>query len=143
MSSMTSSSGHVALSSILIIDDDPDIRTTLTDLLTDEGYEVEAVNRGALAIQRVLERRFAAAILDIGLPDFDGLSILKVLTELDAIMPVIVLTGFVTVNNTIGSLIRSNGARISRRSPRFNTRSSTRVSMSRTTAIKASSTMTW
>src|SRR5687768_10333081 len=101
---MSSSLGRVALSSILIIDDDPDIRTALTDLLTDEGYEVEAVNRGALAIQRVLERRFAAAILDIGLPDFDGLSILKVLTELDAIMPVIVLTGFITVNNTIGSL---------------------------------------
>lgn len=104
MSFMNYSSGRIPLSSILIIDDDPDIRTTLTDLLTDEGYEVEAVNRGALAIQRVLERRFAAAILDIGLPDFDGLSILKVLTELDAIMPVIVLTGFVTVNNTIGSL---------------------------------------
>jgi PAS domain S-box-containing protein len=101
---MSSSLGRVALSSILIIDDDPDIRTALTDLLTGEGYEVEAVNRGALAIQRVLERRFAAAILDIGLPDFDGLSILKVLTELDAIMPVIVLTGFITVNNTIGSL---------------------------------------
>ena len=61
------------------------------------------LSRGTLAIQCMLERRFAAAVLDIGLPDFDGLSILKVLTELDAIIPVIVLTGFVTVNNTVGS----------------------------------------
>jgi PAS domain S-box-containing protein len=101
---MTSSLNRVALRTVLIVDDDQDIRAALTDLLISEGYEVESVGRGALAIQCVLERRFAAAILDIGLPDFDGLSILKVLMELDAIMPVIVLTGFVTINNTIGSL---------------------------------------
>jgi PAS domain S-box-containing protein len=93
---------------ILIVDDDPDIRESLGDMLRHEGYLVESAGSGEDALQRVQQMRFDAAILDIHLPDLHGLSVLKVLTELDASLPVIILTGDATADNTIGAL--SKGA---------------------------------
>lgn len=91
---------------VLIVDDDPDIRETLSDMLTFEGYDVESVGLGNDAVQQVRQKRFGAALLDIQLPDLNGLSVLKVLTELDPHLPVIVLTGHASTENTIGSLVR-------------------------------------
>ena len=89
---------------LLLIDDDPDIRHSVKDLLEYEGFAVTTASRGVEAIQHVLHHSFSAAVLDIGLPDFDGRTILKVLLELDAHLPVIVLTGHITIENTVGTL---------------------------------------
>ncbi len=91
---------------VLIVDDDPDTRETLSDLLVSEGYDVQSVALGADALEQVRHNRFGAVLLDIQLPDLNGLSVLKVLTELDPHLPIIVLTGHASAENTIGSLIR-------------------------------------
>ncbi len=91
---------------ILIVDDDPDIRESLGDMLLHEGYLVESAASGEDALHQAKQRPFQAAILDIQLPDLNGLSVLKVLTELDASLPVIILTGNATAENTIGSLAK-------------------------------------
>jgi len=91
---------------ILIIDDDPDIRKTLSDLLAREGYGVTAVSHGAEAIQQVKQERYGAALLDIQLMNPDGLSVMKAMGELDPKLPIIVLTGHSTVENNIGALLR-------------------------------------
>ncbi|MBS0171791.1 MAG: PAS domain S-box protein [Nitrospira sp.] len=96
--------GDIVQSAILIIDDDPDIRESLGDMLLHEGYLVESAASGEDALHHATQRRFQAAILDIQLPDLNGLSVLKLLTELDASLPVIILTGNATAENTIGSL---------------------------------------
>src|SRR5438034_11576285 len=75
---------------ILIVDDDPDIREALSDRLVLEGYTAQAVGTGGEAIQKVRHERYGAVLLDIGLPDINGLSVLKILTELDSKLPVIV-----------------------------------------------------
>jgi PAS domain S-box-containing protein len=80
-------------SSILLVDDDPDLRTVLSDALEHEGYRVEAVGQGAEALMRARQESFSAVILDIGLPDLDGQSVLHALLERDPTLPVIVLTG--------------------------------------------------
>lgn len=100
----TSQRGPIVHTAILIVDDDPDIRESLGDMLLHEGYIVESAASGEEALHQAKQKRFQAAILDIQLPDLNGLSVLKVLTELDASLPVIVLTGNVTAENTIGSL---------------------------------------
>jgi len=91
---------------VLIVDDDPDIRESLTDMLSHEGYLVHGAVSGTDALRQAKQMRYGAALLDIQLPDLNGLSVLKVLMELDAALPVIILTGNATPENTIGSLAK-------------------------------------
>lgn len=103
-----------SLTPILVVDDDPDIREALSDRLEYEGYRVSAVGLGEEAIARVREERFGAVVLDMGLPDLHGLAVMKVLMELDPNLPVIVLTGDPTVENTVGSFKKGAFAYLSK-----------------------------
>jgi PAS domain S-box-containing protein len=78
---------------ILVVDDETDICLALSDLLGNEGYQVEAVETGNEALRRVsLPHPYSAVILDLGLPDLDGLIVLQRLHGQDATLPVIILT---------------------------------------------------
>ncbi len=91
---------------ILIVDDDPDIRESLSDMLSHEGYAVQSAATGNEALQHAKREQYGAALLDIQLPDLNGLSVLKVMMELDPSLPIIILTGNATPENTIGSLTK-------------------------------------
>ena len=80
------------MTSLLIVEDDAAIRESLVDYLTDRGYHVAAAGtlRGA---ERELEsRRFAAVLLDLKLPDGDGLELLRGMRRAADPTPVLVLT---------------------------------------------------
>ena len=62
------------------------------DLLEHEQYEVIAVGTGTEAMAKVKVRSFSAIILDLGLPDFGGLALLKTLIQIDSTVPIIILT---------------------------------------------------
>jgi PAS domain S-box-containing protein len=93
---------------ILVVDDDPDIREALRDYLEHDGYRVETVGAGEPAIERVRHTRFGAVLLDVGLPDVDGLTVLRSLHEIEPSLPVVIFTAFTSYENTVGSL--SKGA---------------------------------
>ena len=82
--------------SLLIVDDDPDIRHALQDLLEHEGYLVQSVSTGQEALARVTQQHFHAMILDVGLPDQDGLSLLPVVKEADPLVTVVMISAHVT-----------------------------------------------
>lgn len=82
--------------SLLIVDDDPDIRHALQDLLEHEGYLVQSVSTGQEALARVTQQHFHAMILDVGLPDQDGLSLLPVVKQADPLVPVVMISAHVT-----------------------------------------------
>ncbi len=103
-----------ARSTILIVDDDPDIREALGDALEHDGYGVHAVERGSEAIHQVQQFRYGSVILDMGLPDMNGLSVLKLCLQIDPDLPVIVLTGQVTQENTVGSMTKGAFAYITK-----------------------------
>jgi len=67
--------------SILIVEDDEDLRLALADNLRDEGYDVECAATGAGAYEATAIRDFDLVILDIMLPDTDGYSICRALRE--------------------------------------------------------------
>lgn len=76
---------------VLIIDDEPAIRRFLRTSLVGQGYDViEAVN-GADAIRRMTDERPDLAILDLGLPDMDGLAVIQKIRLLTDI-PILVLS---------------------------------------------------
>ncbi|MGE0474152.1 MAG: PAS domain-containing protein [Nitrospirales bacterium] len=78
---------------ILVVDDETDICLALSDLLGSEGFQVESVETGAEALRRVsLAHSYSLVILDLGLPDMDGLTVLQRLHVQDKTLPVIILT---------------------------------------------------
>jgi len=79
--------------SILLVDDDPDTCESLTDLLEHHGYRVDSVSTGAQAIRKAKVDRFSTVILDLSLPDDEGITVLRVLKEAVLATPVIILTG--------------------------------------------------
>lgn len=86
---VTSSQEKAAL---LIVDDDPDIRDALTDLLTHYGYDVTCAATGKEALREFRASTFHAVILDLGLPDLHGLVVLQQLVTDRPTVPVIVFT---------------------------------------------------
>ncbi|HVG02675.1 MAG TPA: response regulator, partial [Nitrospira sp.] len=92
------------LPAVLIVDDDSDIALALRDLLEHAGYRVQVAGTGAEALAKAKADSFAAVLLDLMLPDMDGLSILTLLKQIDPVLPVIMLTAFVEVAKKHGSL---------------------------------------
>ena len=82
------------MSSVLIIDDEPNIRRMVGALLTSEGYEVRDAPEGALGLARVAESCPDAVLLDLMMPgELDGLATLGRLRELVPDVPVIMMSG--------------------------------------------------
>ena len=91
---------------ILLVDDDPDISTALHDLLEHDGFLVTAVSTCYDALAQVKIAKFAAVLLDIGLPDGDGISALETIQTLAPSLPVIILTAFTSQDHRAKSLSR-------------------------------------
>ena len=95
---------------ILIVDDEYDICIALQDFLTANGYDVQLAHTGQDGISIARERRLDAVILDLGLPDQDGMTVLQVLNQLDPHLPIIVLTAFAKSEKAVDSLNRGSFA---------------------------------
>lgn len=87
---------------ILIVDDEPDIRSSVRDILVDEGYIVESAENGEAA-RRLMRLNIPELILlDIWMPDIDGITLLKEITkELAVGVPVIMMSGHGTVETAV------------------------------------------
>ncbi len=77
---------------VLVVDDDPDIQTILRDLLESEGYAITDASTCREALRQAQTISFAAVLLDIELPDGDGLSLFGQLQKMIPALPVILLT---------------------------------------------------
>ncbi|MBP0456814.1 response regulator transcription factor [Streptomyces bomunensis] len=77
--------GAMALAELLIVEDDADIASELEQALTGHGYGVTCVGTGALAAQAALRRAPDLVLLDLGLPDMDGVALCR---RLRAFLPV-------------------------------------------------------
>jgi len=97
---------QTTLQTVLIVDDDQDILTALHDLLEHDGYLVTAVSTCRDALTQVRTANFAAVLLDIGLPDGDGLTVLETIQAIAPSLPVIVLTAFTSQDYRAKSLSR-------------------------------------
>jgi two-component system nitrogen regulation response regulator NtrX len=88
------------MSRILIIDDEPAIRTTLAGILGDEGHKTTLCESGEDGIAQYAREEFDLIILDLWLPGMDGLSVLERLRNAGA-PPVIVISGHGSVDSAV------------------------------------------
>ena len=79
-------------SKILVVDDEPPIRRFLRTSLTAQGYEIVEAENAKDALGQLGRNRIDVIVLDLGLPDMDGLEILKHVRESGSDVPVIVLS---------------------------------------------------
>lgn len=86
---------------ILVVDDEPDIRQLLQEILEDEGYEVHAAENAAAARHLRAERKPDLILLDIWMPDEDGITLLKDWLQDDGLCPVIMMSGHATVETAV------------------------------------------
>lgn len=77
---------------IFVIEDDPDIRALLRQILTDFGYTVTLLSSGAEARRAIRQQTPDLCLVDLGLPDMDGLTLVRELWA-DARFGVVILTG--------------------------------------------------
>lgn len=87
--------------SVLIVEDEDIIRSTLGEYLSGEGYAVHSAARASQALRAATERDFEVAICDVQLPDGDGIHLLKRLQQLNPEMFVLVITAYATVENAV------------------------------------------
>ena len=87
--------------SILIVDDEPGVRSALAGVLGDEGYQVEAVDSGEAALALLEGRRFDLLLLDVWLPKMDGLETLSRVRALDPEVAVIMISGHGNVDTAV------------------------------------------
>lgn len=90
--------------SILVVDDDPDIALGLQDFLDHDGYQVNVAMSCAEALAQAHAHHYNAVLLDLGLPDGDGSSVLLTLHQQQPQLPVIILTAYTSTDRTVGSL---------------------------------------
>jgi DNA-binding response OmpR family regulator len=89
---------------ILVIDDDPIIRDTLSEALELEGFCVDTAQNGKEAIEKSYATLYNLAIIDSRLPDIEGTKLLRELKETKPKMCKIMLTGYPSMNNAITAL---------------------------------------
>ncbi|HEX4966292.1 MAG TPA: sigma-54 dependent transcriptional regulator [Thermoanaerobaculia bacterium] len=87
--------------SILVVDDEAAIRDSLHMILEYEGYRVEEAGNGSQALSKVAERAPDAIVLDIKMPEMDGLELLKALRERGYEMPVLMISGHADVATAV------------------------------------------
>ena len=87
---------------ILVVDDERDIRELVKEILEDEGYEVSVAENGEAARRARRARRPDLVLLDIWMPDVDGITLLKEWSDESGPMcPVIIMSGHGTVETAV------------------------------------------
>ncbi|MGH9898412.1 MAG: sigma-54-dependent transcriptional regulator [Pyrinomonadaceae bacterium] len=87
--------------SILIVDDEPGIRRTLTAVLEDEGLKAEAVASGEECLKAFSQRTYDCVLLDVWLPGIDGLETLRRLRDEGVDCPILMISGHGTIDTAV------------------------------------------
>src|SRR5918992_1494207 len=90
--------------SILIVDDEPGVRSALTGVLQDEGYDVEAVDSGEACLERLGRQTYDLVVLDIWLPGMDGLATLSRMRERQIETQVVIISGHGNIESAVRAI---------------------------------------
>jgi len=101
---VTTTNGATASRKILVADDDASIRSLLVTLLSGENYEVSEAKSGNEVMRAVPEVRPNLVLLDLRMPDLDGIEILRRLQAQDEKVPVLMLTAYGTASSAIEAM---------------------------------------
>jgi DNA-binding response OmpR family regulator len=90
--------------SILLIEDDPDVRSAVERVLGTAGYAVQSARDGQSGLELALSQRPELVLVDVGLPDRDGVSVTRELRDKGFRSPILMLTARGTVSDKVSGL---------------------------------------
>ena len=90
--------------SILIVDDEPVVRESLEQWFSEEGYLVQVASSGKQALALLGKHAFDLALLDIKMPGMDGMELQGKLHEAEPDLPIIIMTGYASVETAVQAL---------------------------------------
>jgi DNA-binding NtrC family response regulator len=97
---------------ILIVDDDENIRKVLVAILEDKGYAVESAETAKDAVEKSKRKFYNLALIDIRLPDMEGIELLTRIKDTTPKMRKIIITGYPTLQNAVDAVNKGADAYI-------------------------------
>ena len=89
---------------ILVVDDDKDFLDLISTILRKEGHIVDTAQSGDEALEKCIEELYSLLLIDIKLPDFNGIQLLTRIIETDPKTRKVILTGYPTLENAVRAL---------------------------------------
>jgi DNA-binding NtrC family response regulator len=89
---------------VMLVDDEPHFVKLLAERLAGRGFTVETAGGGAEAIGKAKDEPYDAIVLDLLMPDMDGLETLKQLKEINPDLQIILLTGHGTIDKSVEAM---------------------------------------
>lgn len=89
------------MSNILIIDDEKSIRKTLGEILSYEGYKIDEASDGEEGLKKFREKTYDVVLCDIKMPKIDGMDFLEKSREINADVPIIMISGHGTIETAV------------------------------------------
>jgi DNA-binding response OmpR family regulator len=86
---------------ILIVDDDPELRENIRELLSDEGWEVETAEDGKSALRKIKEKEYDIALSDLVMPGLHGTELTALIKHEQPMIKVVIMTAYSTVDNAV------------------------------------------
>ncbi len=85
----------------LIVDDEEKIRTTLADVLEDEGWQSSLAENGKIAVQLISKLDFDLILLDVWMPVMDGIEALQKIKQINPMVPVVIMSGHGSIETAV------------------------------------------
>ena len=89
---------------ILVVDDEEIVRSSLVDWLREDGYHAEAAENGFEALEKLREKPWDIALVDLKMPKMDGLELMERMKELKPDIQVIIITAYATVHTAVQAM---------------------------------------
>ena len=86
----------MAKARVLVIDDDQIVLDSISQILTDENYDVDVALRGGEGRDRAIRKDYDIVLIDIRMPDIGGIKVLRDIKQKRPALPVVMITGYAT-----------------------------------------------
>jgi DNA-binding NtrC family response regulator len=91
---------------VLVIDDEAVVANSIRRTLTRRGFTVEEAFSGNDALNRILTRMYDLVLLDMKMPDANGLELLPIIKKHRPLLPVVMVTGYASIDNAVEAIQR-------------------------------------
>jgi len=89
---------------VLIIDDEQVVLDSVDKILTSYGYDISTTSKAGIGVRRATNEPFHIVLTDIRMPDMDGLTVLRDIKRVKPTLPVLIITGYATVDSAIQAM---------------------------------------
>lgn len=90
---------------VLVVDDDPIVRETLFELLTQiAGCDTEVAETGKDGLEKIQNKDFNVVFTDLTMPEMNGIDLIKEAKRINPYLPIVVITGYGSIDNAVNAM---------------------------------------